>query len=116
MRLNDLEREHVCMKRDMAQSGSCKFMSSFSKKIGKHSLFGHSSSRGSSFSSRNPQRTDSKWLGIPAQNLQAHLLSHNELPKLGHAKFLPNLCSPQWYFYSASFGALARIKKHETCI
>ncbi|XP_027336726.1 BTB/POZ domain-containing protein At5g48800 isoform X1 [Abrus precatorius] len=60
MRLNDLEREHVCMKRDMAKSGSRKFMSSFSKKIGKLSLFGHSSSRGSSSPSRNSQRTDSK--------------------------------------------------------
>ncbi|KHN13450.1 BTB/POZ domain-containing protein [Glycine soja] len=60
MRLNDLEREHVCMKRDMTKSGSRKFMSSFSKKIGKLSLFGHSSSRGSSSPSRNSQRTDSK--------------------------------------------------------
>ncbi|XP_028780954.1 BTB/POZ domain-containing protein At5g48800-like [Neltuma alba] len=60
MRLNDLEREHVCMKRDMAKSGSRKFMTSFSKKIGKLSLFGHSSSRGSSSPSRNSHRTDSK--------------------------------------------------------
>ncbi|BAT97289.1 BTB/POZ domain-containing protein At5g48800 [Vigna umbellata] len=60
MRLNDLEREHACMKRDMAKSGSRKFMSSFSKKIGKLSLFGHSSSRGSTSPSRNSHRTDSK--------------------------------------------------------
>ncbi|XP_054780111.1 BTB/POZ domain-containing protein At5g48800 isoform X2 [Prosopis cineraria] len=60
MRLNDLEREHVCMKRDMAKSGSRKFMTSFSKKIGKLSFFGHISSRGSSSPSRNSHRTDSK--------------------------------------------------------
>ncbi|KAK2379189.1 BTB/POZ domain-containing protein [Trifolium repens] len=61
MRLNDLEREHVCMKRDMAKSGSRKFMSSFSKKISKLSLFGQqSSSRGTSSPSRNSHRTDSK--------------------------------------------------------
>lgn len=60
MRLNDLERDHVCMKRDMAKSGSRKFMSSFSKKIGKLSFFGHSSSRGSSSPSKNSHRTDSK--------------------------------------------------------
>ncbi|KAK3405955.1 hypothetical protein EUGRSUZ_K02165 [Eucalyptus grandis] len=60
MRLNDLEKEHVCMKRDMAKSNSRKFMSSFSKKIGKLSLFGHSSSRGSSSPSRHSHRTDSK--------------------------------------------------------
>lgn len=60
MRLNDLEREHVCMKRDMAKSGSRKFMSSFSKKISRLSLFGHSSSRETSSPSRNSHRTDSK--------------------------------------------------------
>ena len=60
MRLNDLEREHVCMKRDMAKSGSRKFMTSFSKKIGMLSFFGHTSSRGSSSPSKNSQRTDSK--------------------------------------------------------
>lgn len=60
MRLNDLEREHVCMKRDMAKSASRKFMSSFSKKITKLSIFGHGSSRGSSSPSRNSHRTDSK--------------------------------------------------------
>lgn len=61
MRLNDLEREHVCMKRDMEKSSSRKFMTSFSKKIGKLSFFGHnSSSRGSSSPSKQSYRTDSK--------------------------------------------------------
>ncbi|KAA8543479.1 hypothetical protein F0562_021026 [Nyssa sinensis] len=60
MRLNDLEKEHVCMKRDMEKSNSRKFMSSFSKKLGKLNFFGHSSSRGSSSPSKNSQRTDSK--------------------------------------------------------
>lgn len=60
MRLNDLEREHVCMKRDMAKSSSRKFMSSFSKKIGKLSFFAHSSSRGSTSPSKHSYRTDSK--------------------------------------------------------
>ncbi|XP_071738105.1 BTB/POZ domain-containing protein At5g48800-like [Rutidosis leptorrhynchoides] len=60
MRLNDLEKEHVCMKRNMEKSNSRKFMSSFSKKISKINLFGHSSSRGSTSPSRNSQRTDSK--------------------------------------------------------
>lgn len=60
MRLNDLEKEHVCMKRNMEKSNSRKFMSSFSKKLSKLNLFGHSSSKGSSSSSRHSQRTDSK--------------------------------------------------------
>ncbi|KAL8262008.1 hypothetical protein R6Q59_026057 [Mikania micrantha] len=62
MRLNDLEKEHVCMKRNMEKSNSKsrKFMSSFSKKISKFNLFGNSSSRGSSSPSGNSQRTDSK--------------------------------------------------------
>ncbi|GAB4830210.1 hypothetical protein Ancab_019852 [Ancistrocladus abbreviatus] len=60
MRLNDLEKEHVCMKRSMEKSGSRKFMSSFSKKLGKLSFFAHSSSRGSSSPSKLSQRTDSK--------------------------------------------------------
>ncbi|GKU86071.1 hypothetical protein SLEP1_g647 [Rubroshorea leprosula] len=60
MRLNDLEKEHVCMKRDMARSHSRKFLTSFSKKIGKLSFFAHSSSRGSSSPSRHSYRTDSK--------------------------------------------------------
>ncbi|KAK9069360.1 hypothetical protein SSX86_011263 [Deinandra increscens subsp. villosa] len=54
MRLNDLEKEHVCMKRNMEKSSSRKFMSSlFSKKISKLIVFGNSSSRGSSSPSRN---------------------------------------------------------------
>lgn len=60
MRLNDLEKEHVCMKKNMERSNSRKFMTSFSKKIGKLNLFGHSSSRGSSSPSKQSQRTDSK--------------------------------------------------------
>lgn len=62
MRLNDLEKDHVCMKRNMQKSGSRKFMSSFSKKLGKLSFFGHTSSRGSSSPtpSRQSQITDSK--------------------------------------------------------
>lgn len=60
MRLNDLEKEHVFMKKNMEKSGSHKFMSSFTKKIGKMNFFGHSSSGGSSSPSKNSQRTDSK--------------------------------------------------------
>ena len=60
MRLNDLEKEHVCMKRDMENSGSHKFMSSFLKKIGKLNFFGHSSSRGSSSPSKHSQKMDPK--------------------------------------------------------
>ncbi|XP_057966006.1 BTB/POZ domain-containing protein At5g48800 [Malania oleifera] len=60
MRLNDLEKEHVCMKRNMEKSNSRRFMSSFSRTIGRLNLFGSSSSRGSSSPSKNSQRTDSK--------------------------------------------------------
>ncbi|KAI4365753.1 hypothetical protein MLD38_021713 [Melastoma candidum] len=60
MRLNDLEKEHVCMKRDMEKSGSRKFAGSFSKKIGKFRIFGHVSSRGSSSPSKQSPRADSK--------------------------------------------------------
>ncbi|KAK2648126.1 hypothetical protein Ddye_015615 [Dipteronia dyeriana] len=60
MRLNDLEKEHVCMKRDMEKSHSRKFMTSFSRKIGKLSFFGHTSSRGSSSPSKHSYRTESK--------------------------------------------------------
>ncbi|KAI4319320.1 hypothetical protein MLD38_032931 [Melastoma candidum] len=60
MRLSDLEKDHVCMKRDMEKSGSRKFMSSFSKKIGKFGVFGYGSSRGSSSPSKPSPRTDSK--------------------------------------------------------
>ncbi|XP_052187938.1 BTB/POZ domain-containing protein At5g48800-like [Diospyros lotus] len=69
MRLNDLERDHVCMKREMKKSGSRKFIISFSKKIGKFSFLGHSSSRGSSSPSNNSQGTDSK---INEKYEQAH--------------------------------------------
>ncbi|GKA81228.1 BTB/POZ domain-containing protein [Tanacetum coccineum] len=62
MRLNDFEKEHVCMKRSMERSNSRNVLSSFSKKISKMSLFGHHSysSRGSTSPSRHSQRTDSK--------------------------------------------------------
>ncbi|KAK1420600.1 hypothetical protein QVD17_22321 [Tagetes erecta] len=61
MRLNDFEKEHVCMKRSMEKSSSHNFMSSFSKKISRLNLFGlSSSSRGSTSPSRHSQRTDSK--------------------------------------------------------
>lgn len=60
MRLNDLEKEHVCMKRNMEKSNSHKFMSSFSKKIGRFSLFGHSSSRESSSPSKHSEGKESK--------------------------------------------------------
>lgn len=60
MRLNDLEKDHVCMRRDMARSHSRNLLSSFSKKIGKLSFFTHSSSRESSSPSRHSYRTDSK--------------------------------------------------------
>ncbi|CAA7058876.1 unnamed protein product [Microthlaspi erraticum] len=60
MRLNDLEKEHISMKRDMQRSHSRKFMSGVSKKMGKLTFFGHSSSRGSSSPSKQSFRTDSK--------------------------------------------------------
>uniref|UniRef100_A0A9I9E0A4 BTB/POZ domain-containing protein n=2 Tax=Cucumis melo TaxID=3656 RepID=A0A9I9E0A4_CUCME len=60
MRLNDLEKEHVCIRRDMQKSSSRKFINSFSRKFSKMSIFGHSSSRGSSSPSKHSQRTDSK--------------------------------------------------------
>ncbi|KAJ8535664.1 hypothetical protein K7X08_023384 [Anisodus acutangulus] len=61
MRLNDLEKDHVCMKRDMQKSSSRRFMKSFSKRIGKKfNIFGDSSSRGSTSPSRHSERTDSK--------------------------------------------------------
>lgn len=61
MRLNDLEKEHVFMKRNMERSSSRKFMSSFSKKISKLNIFAPGSSRGSSSPS---QRTESKLTDI----------------------------------------------------
>ncbi|KAL3531115.1 hypothetical protein ACH5RR_010437 [Cinchona calisaya] len=60
MRLNDLEKEHVCMKKSMERSNSRKFMSSFSKKMGKLNFFGQSSSKESSSPSKQSQRTDPK--------------------------------------------------------
>ncbi|KAE8703979.1 BTB/POZ domain-containing protein [Hibiscus syriacus] len=57
MRLNDLEKEHVYMKKNMAKSHSRRFMSSFSRKIGKLRFFGQGSS---SSPSRQSYRTDSK--------------------------------------------------------
>ncbi|PWA93064.1 phototropic-responsive NPH3 family protein [Artemisia annua] len=60
MRLNDLEKEHVFMKRNMEKSNSRKFMSSFSKKISQFNLFGRSYSRGSTSPSGHSHRTDSK--------------------------------------------------------
>lgn len=58
MRLNDLEKEHVCMKMNMERSGSKKFMLSLSKTIGR--LFSHSSSRGSTSPTKIEHRTESK--------------------------------------------------------
>ncbi|KAF5181215.1 BTB/POZ domain-containing protein [Thalictrum thalictroides] len=52
MRLNDLEKDHVCMKKDMEKSSSHKFMKSFSWKISKFSFFTRSTSRGSSSPSK----------------------------------------------------------------
>ncbi|KAK9138290.1 hypothetical protein Sjap_008884 [Stephania japonica] len=63
MRLNDLEKEHVCMKKDMQKSNSRKFMSSFSRKFGKMSFFSHSNSRGSTSPSKQSQKTDPKVFG-----------------------------------------------------
>lgn len=60
MRLNDLEKEHVCMKRNMEKSGSRKFMISFSKTIGKLKIFAQSYSRGPASPSKHSHRTESK--------------------------------------------------------
>ncbi|WOG95028.1 hypothetical protein DCAR_0314330 [Daucus carota subsp. sativus] len=60
MRLNDLEKDHVCMKRHMEKSSSYNFMSSFSRKFSRLNFFANSSSRGSSSPSKNSQRTNSK--------------------------------------------------------
>ncbi|KAJ8534579.1 hypothetical protein K7X08_016307 [Anisodus acutangulus] len=60
MRLNDLEKDHVCMKKNMEKSNSRRFMNSFTKTIGKLNIFGHSSSRESSSPSKRSQVTDSK--------------------------------------------------------
>ncbi|KAL6497888.1 hypothetical protein OROHE_026915 [Orobanche hederae] len=62
MRMNDLEKEHVSMKRNMektsSSSSSRKFMSSFSKTIGKLNIFSHSVSRGS----MSPLHHESKFI------------------------------------------------------
>ncbi|KAB2075400.1 hypothetical protein ES319_A07G218600v1 [Gossypium barbadense] len=79
MRLNDLEKEHVCMKRDMAKSHSHKFMSSFSKKIAKLRFFRHSSSRGSSSPSRQSYRADSKVIERTCQALSRYLKLHSSI-------------------------------------
>uniref|UniRef100_A0A7N1A3D1 Phototropic-responsive NPH3 family protein n=2 Tax=Kalanchoe fedtschenkoi TaxID=63787 RepID=A0A7N1A3D1_KALFE len=55
MRLNDLEKDHVCMKNNLEKSNSRKFMGSFAKKMVKLSFFGVSISRASSSPSRNSQ-------------------------------------------------------------
>ncbi|ERN06935.1 hypothetical protein AMTR_s00005p00262560 [Amborella trichopoda] len=60
MRLNDLEKDHVCMKQDLEKSSSHKFMGTFSRKIGRMNLFRRSSSRGSTSPSKQSQRTESK--------------------------------------------------------
>ncbi|KAL1830381.1 hypothetical protein ACET3Z_000032 [Daucus carota] len=60
MRLNDLEKEHVCMKKNMEKSQTNNFISSFSKKLGRLNFFGSSSSQGSSPPSQNSQRMDTK--------------------------------------------------------
>ncbi|KAL3633333.1 hypothetical protein CASFOL_022860 [Castilleja foliolosa] len=46
MRMNDLEKEHVCMKRNMEKTSSRKIMGSFSKTMGKFNIFSHSTPRG----------------------------------------------------------------------
>ncbi|KAL0417454.1 UNVERIFIED_CONTAM: BTB/POZ domain-containing protein [Sesamum radiatum] len=60
MRLNDLEKEHVCMKRNMEKSSSRKFISSFTRRIGKLNIFAHSYSRGSTSPSKQSHRIESK--------------------------------------------------------
>lgn len=61
MRLNDLEKDHVYMKRNFERSGSRKFISSFSKKIFKLNIFAHTPSRGSSSPSKHSQISESKF-------------------------------------------------------
>ncbi|GFQ04551.1 BTB/POZ domain-containing protein at5g48800 [Phtheirospermum japonicum] len=62
MRLNDLEKDHVYMKRNLERSGSRKFMSSFSKKFVRLNIFGQSFSRGSISPSRQSQISDAKFM------------------------------------------------------
>ncbi|KAL9272851.1 BTB/POZ domain-containing protein [Drosera capensis] len=59
MKLNDLEKDHVCMKRSMERTGSRRFTSSFSKNLGKLGFFVHgASSWGSTSPSKGSLRTD----------------------------------------------------------
>lgn len=60
MRLNDLEKEHVCMKRNMEKSSSRKLMVCVSKTIDKLKIIANSYSRGSSSPLKQSQRTESK--------------------------------------------------------
>ncbi|KAL8529072.1 hypothetical protein ACS0TY_006513 [Phlomoides rotata] len=60
MRLNDLEKEHVCMKRDMEKSTSWKFMASFSRAIGRLKIFTHSYYKGSTSPLKPSHKTESK--------------------------------------------------------
>lgn len=60
MRLNDLEKEHVCMRMNMEKSNSRKLMVYFSKTISKLKNFAHSYSRGSSSPLEQSNRTESK--------------------------------------------------------
>lgn len=61
MRLNDLEKDHVYMKRNFERSSSKKFMSSLSKKIVKLNIFAHSSSRPSASPSKQSPISESKF-------------------------------------------------------
>ncbi|XP_051132116.1 BTB/POZ domain-containing protein At5g48800-like isoform X1 [Andrographis paniculata] len=62
MRLNDLEKDHVYMKRNLERSTSRKLLSSFSKKFVKLNIFGHGSSRGStSPASKQSLRSESRF-------------------------------------------------------
>ncbi|GER41185.1 phototropic-responsive NPH3 family protein [Striga asiatica] len=60
MRLNDLEKDHVYMKRNLERSGSRRLMSSFSKKF--VNIFGHGSSRGSMSPSRQSQMSEARFV------------------------------------------------------
>ncbi|KAI3956197.1 hypothetical protein MKW98_008715 [Papaver atlanticum] len=60
MRLNDLEKDHVCMKKNMEKSSGSHNLTGFSWMMKKMSLFSHSSSRGSSSPSKHSQETDFK--------------------------------------------------------
>ncbi|KAL6555662.1 hypothetical protein OROHE_007334 [Orobanche hederae] len=62
MRLNDLEKDHVYMKRSMERSGSRKLMSSFSKKLVRLNIFRNGSSRASMSPSRQSHVSDAKFM------------------------------------------------------